>query len=112
MKGKSLLEEKCVERDGIRAENAQMKNKYEKSQIKLSEFQSTFLDLEARDSEISARITGLNYLKEQIKVHSIHTPQTLNMHLDANNRFWTPESLLKAKQLKRLGLIGKRMARL
>ena len=71
MKGKPLLEEKCVERDGMRAENAQMKNKYEKSQFKLSEFQSTLFNLEVRESEISANIVCLYYLREQIKVNII-----------------------------------------
>ena len=79
MKGKSLLEEKCVERDGMRAEIKQMKNKYEKSQIKLSEFQSTFIELEVRDSEISGRITGLDYLRDQIKVISMHITQQSNI---------------------------------
>ena len=37
-KGKAMLKEKCVKRYGMRAEMTQMKAKYEKSQIKLLNF--------------------------------------------------------------------------
>ena len=78
-KGRSRLTEKRGDRDSLKSEYSHLNASYEKNQYTLRERQSTLYGLEVRETELSAKVIGLDHLKEQIRVNCHH--QSLNIHL-------------------------------
>eukprot|EP00092_Neocalanus_flemingeri_P036624 GFUD01039877.1.p1 GENE.GFUD01039877.1~~GFUD01039877.1.p1 ORF type:complete len:444 (-),score=112.38 GFUD01039877.1:135-1466(-) len=74
-KGRSKLTERRVVRDGLKSENSHLSAAYEKSQYTLQERQSTLYALEIRESELSAKVIGLDHLKEQIRILEMRITQ-------------------------------------
>jgi len=66
--GRSKLAEKRRERDSLKTENDHLKATFTKNQYALKEAQSTLFGLEVRESELSAKVIGLDHLREQIRI--------------------------------------------
>jgi len=66
--GRSKLTERRRERDGLKTENSHLNAAFTKNQYALKEFQSTLYGLELRESELSAKVIGLDHLREQIRI--------------------------------------------
>merc|ERR1719318_822638 len=66
--GRSKLVERRGERDSLKTENSHLNAAYIQSQHTLKERQSTLYGLEIRESELSAKVIGLDHLREQIRI--------------------------------------------
>ena len=67
--GRTKLTERRRERDNLKTENSHLNNTFTKNQYTLKESQSTLYGLELRESELSAKVIGLDHLREQIRVN-------------------------------------------
>merc|ERR1712013_220829 len=65
---RSKLAERRRERDNFKSENSHLNATFTKNQYALKEAQSTLFGLEVRESELSAKVIGLDHLREQIRV--------------------------------------------
>jgi len=74
-KGRSTLTEKRRDRDSLKSEYSHLNASYEKNQYTLRERQSTLYGLEVRESELSAKVIGLEHLKEQIRILEMRITQ-------------------------------------
>ena len=68
--GRSKLTERKRERENLRSENNHLKATFTKNQYALKEAQSTLFGLDVRESELSAKVIGLDHLREQIRVQN------------------------------------------
>ena len=66
--GRTKLTERRRERDNLKTENSHLNATFTKNQYTLKESQSTLYGLELRESELSAKVIGLDHLREQIRV--------------------------------------------
>jgi len=66
--GRSKLAERRRERDALKTENDHLNATFTKKQYTLKEAQSTLFGLEVRESELSAKVIGLDHLREQIRI--------------------------------------------
>ena len=69
---RSKLAERRRERDNFKSENSHLQATFTKNQYALKEAQSTLFGLEVRESELSAKVIGLDHLREQIRVGPRH----------------------------------------
>ena len=67
---RSKLAERRRERDNFKSENSHLNATFTKNQYALKEAQSTLFGLEVRESELSAKVIGLDHLREQIRVRT------------------------------------------
>ena len=66
--GRSKLNEKRADRDRLMTEHGHLNTTFVQSQQTMKERQKTLFGLEARESELSVKLVGLDHLKEQIRV--------------------------------------------
>jgi hypothetical protein len=66
--GRSKLNEKRADRDRLMTEHGHLNTTFVQSQQTMKERQKTLFGLEARESELSVKLVGLDHLKEQIRI--------------------------------------------
>merc|ERR1719150_3108063 len=66
-RSRGLLEERRRERDGLKSENSGLMRSYMSSVSHLSESRSLMAGLELRESELRAKMVGLEYLRIKIE---------------------------------------------